>query len=102
MADPKKEEAYWREQHENQPYAKEDVPFEQYAPAYRTGAEAAEKHAGKKFEEIEDDVALDYQRNHPGSALPWDHARNAVKAAWAKVSGEIGPRDPDRGMRGGI
>jgi hypothetical protein len=102
MADPKKEEAYWREQHDKQPYAKKDVPFEHYAPAYRTGAEAAEKHAGKEFEEIEDEIALQYERNKAGSALPWDHARHAVHAAWAKVSGDIGPRDPDRGIRSGF
>ena len=32
-----------------------------------------------------------------GPALPWDHARDAVHAAWAKVSHHIGPRKPVRG-----
>jgi hypothetical protein len=57
---------------------------------------------GKAYEEIEDELALDYERNKAGSALPWDHARHAVHAAWAKVSHDIGPRDPDRGIRSGI
>jgi hypothetical protein len=96
------EEKYWREQHPNQPYADEKIPFEKYAPAYRTGAEAAEKYPGKHFEEIEDDVILDYQRARVGAALPWDHARHAVHAAWAKLSGDIGPRDSGRGIRTGI
>ncbi len=102
MADMTKEEAYWREQHAKQPYADKNLPFEHYAPAYRTGVEAAKKHAGKQFEQIEDDIALDYEKNRPGSALPWDRARPATKAAWDKLSGVVAPRDPDRGTRSGI
>ena len=102
MEDPAKEEAYWREQHAKQPYADKNRTYEDYAPAYRTGVKAASKYKGKTFEEIEGDLALDYEKAQPGSALPWDHARPAVKAAWDKVSGVIAPRDPDRGMRSGF
>ena len=96
------EENYWREQHAKQPYADKERPFEQYAPAYRVGAEAAQKYPGKKFEEIENEVILDYQRAEVGSALPWDHARHAVRAAWARLSSDIGPRDTSRGIRTGM
>ena len=102
MINPEKEEKYWLERHDEQPYAKKDIPAEQYAPAYRAGIEAAQKHPGKSFEDIEDEVSLDYEKNRIGAALPWDHARHAVHAAWAKLSGDISPRDSDRGMRGGI
>jgi hypothetical protein len=102
MADLTKEEEYWREHHGEQPYAKKELTFEHYAPAYRTGAEAVHKYPGKSFEEIEDDVALDYQRHRVGAALPWDHARHAVHAAWAKLSHDIGPRDPGRGVNYGL
>jgi hypothetical protein len=64
--------------------------------------EAALKYPGKRFHEIEDDLALDYEKHQVGSALPWDHVRGASKAAWAKVSGVNSPRDPTRGLRGGI
>jgi hypothetical protein len=96
------EEKYWREQHAKQPYADQTRPFEHYQLAYRTGAEAARKHPGKKFEEIEDEVILDYERTDAGAALPWDHARHAVHAAWAKLSHDIGPRDTSRGIRTGM
>jgi hypothetical protein len=95
-------EAYWRERHAKQSYADKNLSYDHYAPAYRTGSEAAEKHPGKKFEEIENDVALNYERNRPESALPWDQARPAVKAAWDRLAGVIAPRDPDRGTRSGI
>jgi len=102
MEEPTKEEAYWREHHAAQPYADKNLSYEQYAPAYRVGHEAAKKYAGKRFEEIEDDVALDYEKNRIGSALPWDRARPATKAAWDKLSGVVAPRDPDRGTRSGF
>ncbi len=97
-----KEENYWREHHAEQPYAKPEHDYEDYAHAYQTGYEGFHKYPDKSYEEIQDDLALDYERNKPGSALPWDHARHAVHAAWAKMSQDIGPRDSDRGMRGGI
>jgi hypothetical protein len=99
VAEPKKEEAYWREQHAKQRYADKDLAYEHYAPVYRTGIKAAEKYPGKPFEEIEDEVALDYERNEAGSALPWDHARHAVHAAWAKLSGDVRPRNSQRILR---
>jgi uncharacterized protein YcfJ len=86
---PTTEEKYWRKHHGKQPYAKKSLSYEDYA-------------AGKAYEEIEDDLALDYERHEAGAALPWDHARHAVHAAGAKLSHDIGPRDPDRGIRSGF
>jgi len=96
------EEKYWREHHGKHQFAKSEYSYEDYAPAYRTGYEGFHKYPGKAYEEIEDELALDYERNKAGSALPWDHARHAVQAAWAKVSQDISPRDSDRGIRGAI
>ena len=102
MAGSTTEEAYWREQHTKQPYADKSRSFDDYALAYRTGSEAAEKHKGKAFEEIEDELALNYERARPEEALPWDHARPAVKAAWDRLGGILGPHDSDRGVRTGL
>jgi hypothetical protein len=100
--DPAKEEAYWREKHDQQSYAAEKYTYEHYAPAYRTGIQGAVKHAGKEYDEIEDDLALDYEKHRVGSPLPWDEARHAVRAAWDRLAGVIGPRDPTRGIRSGL
>ena len=102
MLDPAKEDAYWREYHPRQPYVKREYSYDDYAAAYRTGYEGFHKYPGKAYEEIQDELALDYERNKAGSALPWDHARHAVHAAWAKLGEDIGPRDADRGIRSGI
>ncbi len=97
---PTQEEKYWRENHASQPYATADDSFERYAPAYRTGYEGFTKYPGKDYADVEDDLALDYQKHDPNTALPWDRARPAVKAAWERVSGVTTPRDPERGTRG--
>jgi uncharacterized protein YcfJ len=99
---PTVEEQYWRENHSAQSYANEAYDYEHYAPAYRVGYEAIGKYPGKSFEEIEDDVALDYQKHQPGSALPWDQVRPATKAAWDRLSGVTGARDVSRGVRDSI
>ena len=64
-----KETAYWREQHSKQPYAK-NYSYEQFEHAYRTGYNSFLKYPGKKFEEVEDSLASDYDEAKPTSALP--------------------------------
>jgi len=99
---PTEEEQYWRENHPRQPYASSDFGYEHYEPAYRTGYEAFTKYPGKKYEEIEADLARDYEKNAISSPLPWDRAQPAAKAAWDKRSGVTAPRDPARGIRRGL
>jgi hypothetical protein len=100
---PTEEEKYWRENHSSQEWAAGDSStYEHYGPAYKTGYEGVMKYAGRDYHEIENDLARDYDKNDANPAIPWDRARPAVRAAWTRVSGTVGPRDTDRGMRGGI
>ena len=98
----KKEDAYWRQHHSAQPYATTDYTFEHYAPAYRAGVAAFSTYRGRNFEDFIDEVALNHERENPDSPLPWNHARHAVDAAWTKLSNEITPLNPDRGVRTGF
>jgi hypothetical protein len=102
MANVEEEEAYWREQHDKQPFVKPGQKYENYSAAYRTGYEGFHKYPGKTYEDVEAELALDYEQHRAEDALPWDRARHAVRAAWAKVSNDVGPRDPDRGIRSGF
>lgn len=71
--------------------------YEHYATAYRTGYEGFHKNPDKNFDEIETDLAVEYEKHH--SALPWDNAKDAARVAWDKLSGVIAPRDVSRGVR---
>jgi hypothetical protein len=95
----KKEEEYWGQHHSAQPYATKDHPFQPYAAAYRAGVNAFSAYPDQDFEDFIDEVALNYERENPGSPLPWDHARHAVHAALAKLSNEVTPLDLDHGVR---
>jgi hypothetical protein len=37
-----------------------------------------------------------------GFALPWDQVRPFTKRGWERLCGVLGPRDTNRGLRGGI
>ena len=97
---PENEAAYWKKQHSQQPYAKNS--YEQYEHAYRTGYTSFEKYPGKKFDEVEESVANDYETGKPDTALPWDTVRPAVSSVWDRMSGVVGSRDFDRGIRDSI
>ena len=98
---PEREAAYWREQHPKRPYAK-NYSYEQFEHAYRTGYTSFLKNPGRKFGEVEDSVAVEYEQGKPDAALPWDTVRPAISSVWERMAGVIGPRDPDRGVRGAI
>jgi hypothetical protein len=113
--DPTAEEAFWREHHRHQPYAKEGHEYDAYARAYRTGYEGyqpgqtfAEREAelrAKYESHYEDDAAIqDNLRTHPlreqtafgepsatmednmrTRPLPWTDARVASQAAYERV-----------------
>ena len=81
MADPKQEEAYWREQHQKQSFAKPGQKYDDYAAAYRTGYEGFHKYPGKPYEEIEDDLALDRKAQSTSLAELAAPFRKALKGA---------------------
>ena len=82
--DPTAEEAYWRENHKTRPYAK-STTYDEYAPAYRYGWESRQRHAGKNFDEIETDLARDWETRRGPSGLSWQNARHATRDAWERI-----------------
>src|SRR5215203_3319067 len=60
--DPTAEDAYWRENHQTQPFAR-NRSYEEYSPAYRTGYEGYSKYRqqGTRFEELEPTLRQDYE-----------------------------------------
>jgi hypothetical protein len=100
--DSPKDKIDWRQHHSLQPYAGGKYQYEDFVPAYSMAQAAFSTHRGKTFEEIENELALDYKKHDPLSALPWDEARPAVRSAWDKLGGVITAGDRDRGIRSGF
>lgn len=82
---PTAEAAYWRENHQSQPYAN-GRSYDDFGPAYQTGydgyAELGEN--GGTFEEREEELRKRYEAS--GSKLDWNEARPASHAAWQRLN----------------
>ena len=83
--DPTAEDAYWREHHAKQPFARSGGDFAEFGPAYRSGYEGYAKHAkaAPSFEKAEPALRNEYESS--GAKLPWEKARDASRAAWTRV-----------------
>jgi len=89
MVDPAEEDRYWREAHRGEPYYVEGREFDRdYSPAYRAGYEGRVKYDGRSFDEVEDDLAADYERFR-GNDIAWEEARPASRAAWNRVDERV-------------
>lgn len=70
-----------------------------YAPAYRYGREAFEHHNDARFEQIEDELAREWDQAKAPSRLAWVEARGAVLDAWQHAeSRHPHGRDPRAGL----
>lgn len=86
--DPTVEEQFWRSNYEREPYYQRGSTFDDYAPAYRVGGEARGRYGDKSFDDVEDDLAQEYERSRGQSRLEWDNARDATRAAWMRLGGQ--------------
>ena len=77
--------SYWRDQYRNEPYVTKGQKYDEYAPAYRTGYEGRTQYAGQRFDDVENNLRRDYENNRGTSALGWDKAKQACRAAWDRA-----------------
>ncbi len=84
--DPTVEEAYWREHYASRPYVDQGMDYEDYAPAYRYGWESRTRFQDRSYDEIESDLARDWDHARGRSRLTWDQAGAATRDAWERVS----------------
>jgi uncharacterized protein (TIGR02271 family) len=87
VIDASREDEHWRENHASRPYIEPGKTYDDYAPAYRTGYEAFDRHAdsGRTFEEIEPELQSEYVKTHGNTGLSWDKAKHAAQDAYLKL-----------------
>lgn len=85
--DPTSEEAYWREHHSKQQFARQDSRFEDYQGAYRAGYQGWARYgnSGRSFDELESEFQTEYDLNKGQSGLDWTEVRSAARAAWDRL-----------------
>jgi hypothetical protein len=84
--DPTRELGYWRENYQTRPYADKATAFDEFEPAYGYGLAAYTKYPGRSFDDVDADLARDWNASRGQSNLTWDRARFASRDAWDRVS----------------
>jgi uncharacterized protein (TIGR02271 family) len=74
-------------QHWQSAYGSSGGKYEDYASAYRYGANLAgqKQYQGYRWDELEQQARSDWEASHQGS--PWDRTRQAVRYGWEKMTG---------------
>jgi len=92
--DPSVEEAYWEENFTSRPYYSEGTSFDEYRPAYRYGVDARQRSDIRTFDEVERDLARNWETSRGRSTLGWDKAKLAARDAWDRIERTL-PGDAD-------
>jgi hypothetical protein len=82
---PTEEDAYWRENYTSRPYVEPGTSYDDYRPAYQYGWESRGRYSGRKFDEVESELARDWEKAK--ARLSWEKAKNASRDAWEHVEG---------------
>jgi len=82
------EDLYWRKNYSTRPYYQNGSDYQDYAPAYQYGWEARRRFEGKNFDEVESDLAEDWDRFRGSSMLSWEKARAASRDAWERMKAD--------------
>jgi uncharacterized protein (TIGR02271 family) len=74
-------------QHWKTAYGSSGGQYEDYASAYRYGANLAsqQKYRGYRWEELEPKVKTEWESTHAGS--PWEQTQQAIRYGWEKMTG---------------
>ncbi|HEV7672557.1 MAG TPA: hypothetical protein VGS22_28905 [Thermoanaerobaculia bacterium] len=94
LVNPTVEDAYWRSNYASRPYATPGSSYDQYGPAYRYGWESRAKYAGKRYEDVENDLELGWDKAKANSSLAWNEAKSATRDAWHRIETAL-PGDAD-------
>jgi hypothetical protein len=87
--DPKVEDAYWRDNYSSRPYVGSGATYDDYGPAYRYGVDSYTRYPDRKYEDVEGDLARDWQGARGTSSLEWEHAKHATRDAWDRASNAV-------------
>ena len=84
------DENYCLENFASRPYVKRDRGLDFYGPANEVGTEAATRHRGRQWDEVEADLSRDWSIQGGASGSRWEDIKDAVRDAWDRVAGAVG------------
>ena len=81
------EDGHWERAHRREPYFKQGLDYEDYAPAYCVGYIGHAQYGGR-FEDAETSLCANWVRIKGDSRLSLDEALQAIRAAWDRMAGQ--------------
>ena len=87
--DPVAEDTYWRSNYSSRPYVTSGRTYDDYAPAYKYGADAYTNYPDRSFDDLESDLSRDWNKARGRSSLEWEHAKHATRDAWNRLSDKV-------------
>jgi hypothetical protein len=89
VLNPGAEDEHWRHVFAARPYVPPGALYETYRDAYRFGWEAQVRHAGRRFDEVEPELAREWQECEAAGVLDWSAARPAARDAWERLEQRV-------------
>ncbi len=86
--DPAAEDQYWSDNYQSEPYYQSGRSYDDYSPAYQLGVQGRTQYGGR-FEDTENQLGQDWERQRGRSALSWNEAREPSRAAWQRVDQQL-------------
>lgn len=86
QTDTAREQAYWRSHFRNRSYVTSDDIYDDYGPAFSYGIDAYGRYDGRRFEDVESELARDWDKFKGQSKLTWERAKGAVRDAWNRLT----------------
>lgn len=81
------EDDYWRTNYSNRPYIGNETNYERWQPGYRYGWESAQRHQGKQWNDVENDLRSDWDRYEHRGQSTWEQMKAAVRDGWDRMVG---------------
>src|SRR5688572_16994854 len=91
---PTAEYEYWKDTYSTEPYRNSAYDYNDYAPAYKLGYEGRSRYAGRAYNDVENELASEWEETKGESRLAWNDAKHATRAAWHRVENVL-PGDAD-------
>lgn len=70
--------------HYDQYFARSNMGYERFQPAYRYGYTNANRYKGRQWNDIESDVRRDWERQHPDSK--WEQFKDAIREGFHRAT----------------
>lgn len=80
--DPTVVDAHWKGRFESESYYEPNTTYDDYAPAYRLGAQSRQQSSSSSFDDNESTLASEYDKVRGSSRLGWERAKSAARASW--------------------